>query len=109
MNAQELQDSIDSLETAESKCKKRKLPCMDQDTKSSLLDYMLIKELVILDSELLKSDQEIKSQKETIDNLKKKINTSNTKLIERFDLKSNAYYFCFVFSLILNVYLSISI
>ena len=106
MNAQELQDSLDSLETAESKCKKRKLPCMDQDTKSSLLDYMLIKELVILDSELLKSDQEIKSQKETIDNLKKIIDTSNIKLIEKFDLKVNAYYFCLVFSFLINIYLS---
>ena len=115
MNAQELQESIDLLETAESKkCKKRKLMGMDEN---KLLDYMLIKELITLDNALLKSDQEIKSQKEIIDDLKKVIESSNTKmiemgntkLIEKFDLKLNTYYFCLVFSFLMNVYLSISI
>ena len=93
MNSQELQDSLDSLETVESKCKKRK--CMEPEIN---LFYLLLKDKITLDAELLKSKQEI------INNLKKVLETKNT-----YDLKLNAYYFCFIVSFIINLYLSTSI
>ena len=92
-NTLQLQDSLDSLETVESKCKKRK--CMEPEIN---LFYLLLKDKITLDAELLKSKQEI------INNLKKVLETKNT-----YDLKLNAYYFCFIVSFIINLYLSTSI